>query len=64
MKRSIEVTVSPAGDIQINAVGFKGAGCEKATQFLEKALGNCVGRVRKPEFNQKQAQQSQQKAGS
>lgn len=64
MKRSIEVTVSPAGDILINAVGFKGAGCEKATRFLEEALGRCAGRVRKPEFNQKQVQPAKQKVGS
>ena len=33
-KRSIEVTVSTRGDILIDAVGFKGADCEKATRFL------------------------------
>ena len=37
--RLIEVTVSPQGDILIDAVGFKGADCEKATHFLEEALG-------------------------
>ena len=39
MKRTIEVTVSPIGDILIDAIGFKGADCEKATRFLEEALG-------------------------
>jgi len=40
--RTIEVTVSPRGDILIDAVGFKGADCEKATRFLEEALGGGV----------------------
>jgi len=39
MKPTIEVTVSPQGDILIDAVGFKGADCEMATKYLEEALG-------------------------
>ena len=42
MKRTIEVTVSPKGDILIDAIGFKGADCEKATRFLEEVLGVVV----------------------
>ncbi len=48
--RTIEITVSPIGDITINALGFKGADCEKATQFLEEALGKIGARERKPEY--------------
>jgi hypothetical protein len=29
--RTIDIIVSPQGDISINAIGFKGADCEKAT---------------------------------
>jgi hypothetical protein len=61
MKASIEVVVSPAGDIFIEAVGFKGADCEKATQFLEEALGLCTKKRRKPEYHQKQTAHSKQR---
>ena len=51
MKRTIEILVSPIGDIQIDAVGFKGADCEQATRFLEEALGVISNRVKKPEYH-------------
>ena len=51
MKRTIEILVSPIGDIQIDAVGFKGADCERATRFLEEALGVISNRVKKPEYH-------------
>ncbi len=63
MKRTIEVVISPTGDISIEAVGFKGADCEKATQFLEEALGVCTKRQRKPEYHQTAVQQSTQGIG-
>ena len=52
MKPIIEVVVSPTGDLQVEAVGFKGADCEKATRFLEEALGLKGHRVTKPEYHQ------------
>jgi hypothetical protein len=58
MAKTIEVIVSTGGEIKIDAVGFKGADCEKATAFLEKALGTVKGRQKKPEYRQRvQAQQ-------
>ncbi len=58
MAKTIEVIVNIGGEIKIDAVGFKGADCEKATAFLEKALGTVKGRQKKPEFHQRvQAQQ-------
>ena len=58
MAKTIEVVVNPDGGIRIDAVGFKGADCEKATAFLEKALGQVKARQKKPEFHQRvQAQQ-------
>ena len=35
MKRTIEIIISSSGEIQIDAVGFKGPDCEAATKFLE-----------------------------
>jgi len=61
MAKTIEVIVGTDGTIKIDAVGFKGADCEKATAFLEKALGSVKGRQKKPEFHQRV--QSQQRVG-
>ncbi|NLF99784.1 MAG: DUF2997 domain-containing protein [Lentisphaerae bacterium] len=58
MAKTIEVVVGTQGEIKIDAVGFKGADCEKATAFLEKALGTVKTRQKKPEYHQRvQAQQ-------
>jgi len=50
MAKSIEVIVGTGGEIRIGAVGFKGIGCEKATEFLETALGTVSAKTRKPEY--------------
>ena len=50
MARTIEVIVKPDGSLKIDAVGFQGADCEKATAFLEKALGQVKARDKKPEW--------------
>ena len=52
MKPTIEITVSPMGEFSIEGVGFKGFDCEKATKFLEAALGVVNSKVKKPEFHQ------------
>ena len=62
--RSIEVTVSPRGDILIDAVGFKGADCEKATRFLEEALGAAGPKQKKPEYHQRGRTTQTQTLGS
>jgi hypothetical protein len=51
MAKTIEVIVNPAGEVKIDAVGFKGADCEKATAFLEKALGQVSTKQKKPEYH-------------
>jgi hypothetical protein len=64
MKRTIEITVSPIGEIQIDAVGFKGPDCEQATKFLELALGVVAGSVKKPEYHQRNVRANQQRVGT
>ena len=64
MKQTIEVIVSPTGDIQIDAVGFKGADCEHATKFLEEALGVVQQKQKKPEYHQRTKSKHQQRIGS
>ncbi|MEI8044910.1 MAG: DUF2997 domain-containing protein [Verrucomicrobiota bacterium] len=43
MSRTIEIIIGTAGEIQIDAVGFKGPDCEQATKFLEEAF-SCLAR--------------------
>ncbi len=50
MNKSIEVILQPDGSLKIDAVGFQGADCEKATAFLEQALGQTTGKEKKPEY--------------
>jgi hypothetical protein len=64
MKNTIEVTVSPTGDINIEGVGFKGADCEQATEYLEEALGTVSKKVKKPEYHQRNIVKHKQKVGT
>lgn len=63
MSRRILVRVSPNGDIQVEAEGFQGKGCEAATQAIEQALGKRSGRTLKPEHRQGASVQQQQSLG-
>ena len=60
MKPTIEVLISPTGEVVIEAFGFKGADCEQATRFLEEALGVLTNKSRKPEYHQASTQGAQQ----
>lgn len=60
--KTVEVTISPDGEIKIEAVGYSGAECEQATAALEKALGIAHDRMAKPErYQQGQTQVARQK---
>ena len=50
--KQIIIEVNTDGEVKIEAVGFKGASCERQTAALEKALGTIKSRKRKPEFYQ------------
>jgi hypothetical protein len=63
MTKTIEVVVSPIGDISIDAVGFKGTDCDQATKFLEEALGTVAAKAKKPEYHQHRSATNQQKVG-
>lgn len=64
MARTIEIIVSTTGDILIDAVGFKGPDCEKATAFLEEALGLSGQKTKKPGYHQRANTRNQQKIGN
>ena len=56
--KTIEIIVKQDGSLKIDAVGFTGPDCEKATKFLEEALGKVAGKHKKPEhYRQVQRQQ-------
>ena len=50
-KQIITIEVSPAGGVNIDAVGFRGKSCTKATEQIELVLGGgLVKRKNKPEY--------------
>ncbi len=53
--KTITVTVDPEGIVAIEASGFRGNSCEKATAALEAAMGLPGKRKHKPEFSQSEA---------
>ncbi|MEO5715983.1 MAG: DUF2997 domain-containing protein [Luteolibacter sp.] len=64
MSRRILVRVTPAGEITVEAEGFKGNGCEAATKAIEEALGKTGKRTRKPDYwRQANCQQNPQRLG-
>ena len=63
MNRTIDIIVSPKGDITIHAIGFKGADCEQATRAMEEALGVVSHRVKKPEYHAATTSKRQQRLG-
>ena len=63
-RRCIDVIVMPDGSLIIDAVGFKGPECEKATRFLEEALGQIASKQRKPAYNERNKTHGQQRVGS
>jgi hypothetical protein len=63
MKRTIEVIVEPNGRVAIEAMGFAGADCEKATAFLEQALGVAGERRKKPEYHKRALTRARQTVG-
>ena len=64
MKPTIEIIIAPTGEITIDAVGFKEADCEKATKFLEQALGVVGGRTRKADYYTRTTSLNKQKLGT
>lgn len=61
--KTIEILINTCGQLTINATGFSGSDCEKATAFLERALGRLAAKQRKPEWHQGNRRTNQQKVG-
>ena len=52
MPKTVTVEISPAGEVKVEAVGFKGSGCEAATKAIEAALGEVSRRIKKADYYQ------------
>ncbi len=61
--KTVEILITTSGQLTINAAGFSGSDCEKATAFLEQALGQLTAKQRKPEWHQRNRTTNQQKVG-
>jgi heat shock protein HslJ len=59
--KEIEVTVDTDGSVQIEAIGFTGKLCEKATAEIERELGQVTARKHKPEYHQAVSTAARQK---
>ena len=50
--KTIEITISPKGEAQVQTRGFTGSSCRDASRFIEQALGQCTGEKLTAEFHQ------------
>jgi hypothetical protein len=57
--KTIEITVSPAGQTSVETKGFTGAECRQASQFIETALGQRTGERLTGEFHAQESQSQQ-----
>ena len=49
--RTIEITVSPAGETKVETKGFAGPACREASRLLETALGRPTSERLTAEFH-------------
>ncbi len=50
MNRTIEIVISPTGQVTVKARGFVGSSCRDATKSLEEALGKATNEQLTAEF--------------
>lgn len=60
--KTITVQIDPQGQVKIEATGFVGNACEKATAEIEKALGLPSAKKKKPEYYATQTSTNTQRA--
>lgn len=52
MAAEIVIEVELGGEVKVDAVGFTGAACDRATESYERALGGKAKKTLKPEHAQ------------
>lgn len=52
MAKQVTIDISPAGSVRVEAQGFQGVGCDKATEMIEVAIGGAgtKKKTKKPEY--------------
>lgn len=52
MAKQVIVDISPAGSVKVEANGFNGVGCDKATEAIEISIGGAgtKKKTKKPEY--------------
>lgn len=53
--KTIEIVVAPDGSARVETKGFTGSECQRASQFIEQALGQRTGEQLTAEFHQQAA---------
>ena len=52
MNKTIEVIIAPNGQTRVETWGFTGSECRRASEFIERALGQQTSELLKAEFYQ------------
>lgn len=61
IKQEIEITISPAGEVQLHVQGVKGTKCLDITQDLQEALGVIVNSEKTSEYYKDEGQETNMK---
>lgn len=56
------ITISPTGEVKIDAQGFQDVSCLAATRPFEEALGEVSKETRKPEANVQETRKEERRA--
>jgi hypothetical protein len=62
--KTVTVTISPTGEVSVEAQGLTGPGCLLLSREIEQALGRVAGRQDKPAMHQPQTQNHAQHASN
>jgi hypothetical protein len=62
--KTIEITVSPAGQTSVETKGFSGTECRQASEFVEKALGHRIDEQLTGDFYAQEGQSHRLQEGS
>ena len=54
--KSIEITIDGDGNVEVEALGFKGKGCTEAVDVFSKALGKVVETKKTGDYYAKEAE--------
>lgn len=59
--KTIEIIVSPKGEIAVTTRGFTGSSCRDASKFVEQALGQRTDERLTADFHQTQSVEQEQR---